>query len=323
MRFEQPAADGERLVEPLRRRLGVAGGEVGVAEQGQRRRPAAEHLLVVRRGLEQVGDRGLDPLQDGAEVLDPHALDVADALRHVAGDVVDRIAGDAEILVRPVRFGIGPLGLGVGPHRLGIGAVRLGGGPLLGPEGEDAGADRDQRDDAEDDRGDPRPLLDALRGVALGLGLAELRRLERLALLLGLPLPLGIGAVGGLDEGGLGRIEAGRMQLQPVLRALEQDAGDQPLVALALGQPLPVRQRALEPVPADQELAFLLEPAGEQRPHPEQRLMGDLDLARPLVLADDEQPGARAGERREEPLRALLRHLVPLAPPGGRSRPRR
>ena len=103
----------------------------------------------------------------------------------------------------PVGLGIGPFGLGVGPHRLGVGAVRLGSRPLLGPEGEDAGADRDQRDDAEDDGRDPRPLLDALRRVALGLGLAELGRLERLALLLGVPSPLGIGAIGGLDERGL------------------------------------------------------------------------------------------------------------------------
>ena len=48
------------------------------------------------------------------------------------------------------------------------------------------------------------------------------------------------------------------MQLQPVLRAFEEDAGDQPLVALAIGQPLPIRKCALESVPADQELAFLL-----------------------------------------------------------------
>ena len=101
------------------------------------------------------------------------------------------------------------------------------------------------------------------------------------------------------------------MRGEPVLGPLEQDAGDQPLVALALRQPLPVGQRALEPVPADQELALLLEPADEQRPDPEQRLMRDLDLARPLVLADDEEPGARPGERREEPP-AFLRHLVPL-----------
>ena len=184
------------------------------------------------------------------------------------------------------------------------------------------GADRDQRHDAEDRSGDPRAALDALCGVALGLGLAKLRRLQRLALLFGQTLPLGVGTVGGLDERRLGLVEAAGMGGEPVLGPFEQDAGDQPLVALALRQALPVGQRALEPVPADQELALLLEPADEQRPDPEERLVGHLDLARPLMLADDEEAGARPGERCDQPA-AFLRHLVPLRRLTDVSRPRR
>ena len=115
MRLEQAAPDGQRLVEPRHRRGGIAGREIRVAEQRQRRRAAAQHLLVVRRRLEERRNRRLDPLQDGAEILEPHALDVADALGDIAGDVVDGIPGDRQVRVGAVGLGIGSNRLGVGP----------------------------------------------------------------------------------------------------------------------------------------------------------------------------------------------------------------
>jgi hypothetical protein len=194
----------------------------------------------------------------------------------------------------------------------------LGGSPELGGDTAERGGD-DAEHGEDDGRRDGTPLpapcgLGALgRPLGFRLGAGELGLAQ--------PLPLG-GALGfqplrlvrgGVDVGGLIGREARRMGGEPGLGALEQDAGQKPLDLLAAAEPRVILARLLDPRPADEKFPLLLQPAREQRPDPEDRLVGDLDTGGAVVGRDDEKAGI--GEAAQQPLRELrqrieLRHVA-------------
>ncbi len=60
-----------------------------------------------------------------------------------------------------------------------------------------------------------------------------------------------------------------------------------------------------QPVTADEELLFLLQPADQQRPDAEQRLVRHFNLAATILLAHHQQARLRARQRRDQPLGPL------------------
>ena len=78
-----------------------------------------------------------------------------------------------------------------------------------------------------------------------------------------------------------------------------------PRVAVGLGQHPPVGERALQPIAPHEEFFFLLQPADQQRPDAEQRLVRHLDIAGAVALAQHQQARLRAGQCRHQPLGTL------------------
>ena len=313
------ARDLERFLVRRHRVTGVAGSEIGVAELVQHHLAAPLDAGIVRRCRGEVVHRLVDPAEDRAHVLKSDADHVAHAENDIEDHLVDRRLCDVEVALGvlglgggPCRLVVGALGLVVRPRGLAIGALRLGGGalgldrcPLLGLHGVDACPHRDQRDDAENSGGQTGAPGEPLGGIAFDLGLAQLGRLQRPALLFLLRQPLLLGGVGGADILGFLLVEAVGVLDQPLPGAVEHDAGDEAAIAVGLGQHAPVGERPLQPVAADEEFLLLLQPADEQRPHTEQRLMGHLDLAAAVLLAHHQETRLRPGQRHGQPLGAL------------------
>ena len=81
------------------------------------------------------------------------------------------------------------------------------------------------------------------------------------------------------------------------------------------GGRLPLGQILLQLLAAEQEIAGLIQPAAQQRPHPQQRFVGHLHRARlPLALAPHQQAG---GHQRLQQRPGQRRQRVPGGGPAG------
>ena len=130
---------------------------------------------------------------------------------------------------------------------------------------------------------------------------------------------LGFGLIAaGLHKLPLRRAELLGPLLQPGLGPLELQAREQGGRSLALRGFLPIQQVLLQLLAADQKLPIRIQPAPQQGPLAQQRLMGHLQQALALLLAADQQAGLhqllqqRLGQGRQRLPPGRAAHVVAL-----------